>query len=74
MSGGFFFMRPVVARFWMRKSFRGRRMGRARAVRINALELTHGLAPQACLPLLDYVAGPRAQFLTGQVLRLGAGH
>ncbi|GER15579.1 SDR family NAD(P)-dependent oxidoreductase [Variovorax boronicumulans] len=46
----------------------------AQGLRINALELTHGLAPQACLPLLDYVAGPRAQFLTGQVLRLGAGH
>ena len=25
---------------------------------------------QACLPLLDYLAGPRSQFLTGQVLRL----
>ena len=46
----------------------------AHGLRINALELSHGLAPQACLPLLDYVAGPRAQFLTGQVLRLGAGH
>ncbi|WP_307572531.1 hypothetical protein [Variovorax paradoxus] len=37
---------------------------------MNALELPQGLAPQACMPLLDYVTGPRAQFLTGQVLRL----
>jgi 3-oxoacyl-[acyl-carrier protein] reductase len=42
------------------------------ALRINALELPRDLAPDACLPLLDYMAGPRAQFLTGQVLRLGA--
>lgn len=41
-------------------------------LRINALELPRDLAPDACLPLLDYMAGPRAQFLTGQVLRLGA--
>jgi hypothetical protein len=43
----------------------------ARGLRINALEPPQGSAPQACLPLLDYLAGPRAQFLTGQVLRLG---
>jgi NADP-dependent 3-hydroxy acid dehydrogenase YdfG len=42
----------------------------AKGLRINALELPEGLAPQLCMPLLDYVAGPRAQFLTGQVLRL----
>ena len=39
-------------------------------LRINAMELPQGAAPPACMPLLDYVAGPRAQFLTGQVLRL----
>lgn len=44
----------------------------SRALRINALELPRDLAPDACLPLLDYMAGARAQFLTGQVLRLGA--
>ncbi|MDQ0586596.1 SDR family oxidoreductase [Variovorax paradoxus] len=45
----------------------------AHGLRINALEPTPGLAPQACLPLLGYVAGARAQFMTGQVLRPGAG-
>lgn len=45
----------------------------ARGLRVNALELPPGLAPDACLPLLGYLAGPRAQFLTGQVLRPGAG-
>ncbi|RRH81923.1 SDR family oxidoreductase [Variovorax beijingensis] len=43
----------------------------ARGLRINALELPPDLAPNACLPLLGYLAGPRAQFLTGQVLRPG---
>lgn len=43
----------------------------APGLRINALELPRDLAPDACLPLLDYLAGPRAQFLTGQVLRFG---
>lgn len=42
----------------------------AHGLRVNALELPQGLTLQACLPLLDYLAGPRAQFLTGQVLRL----
>jgi hypothetical protein len=42
----------------------------AHGLRVNALELPQGLVPQACLPLLEYLAGPRAQFLTGQVLRL----
>ncbi|BEP65345.1 hypothetical protein GmRootV213_58990 (plasmid) [Variovorax sp. V213] len=37
----------------------------------STLELAQGSAPQACMLLLDYLAGPRAQFLTGQVLRLG---
>ena len=45
----------------------------AHGLRINALEPTPGLAPEACLPLLGYLAGARAQFLTGQVLRPGAG-
>ena len=45
----------------------------AHGLRINALELPPGLAPEACLPLLGYLAGARAQFLTGQVLRPGAG-
>lgn len=45
----------------------------AHGLRINALELQPGLAPDSCLPLLGYLAGARAQFLTGQVLRPGAG-
>ncbi|CAN7690666.1 SDR family NAD(P)-dependent oxidoreductase [Variovorax paradoxus] len=45
----------------------------AHGLRINALELQPGLAPDGCLPLLGYMAGARAQFLTGQVLRPGAG-
>jgi len=45
----------------------------AHGLRINALELQPGLAPDTCLPLLGYLAGARAQFLTGQVLRPGAG-
>ncbi len=40
-------------------------------LRINALELAPECDPAGLLPLLDYVAGPRAQFLTGQVLCLG---
>lgn len=45
----------------------------AHGLRVNALELPRGLAPNSCLPLLGYLAGARAQFLTGQVLRPGAG-
>jgi NAD(P)-dependent dehydrogenase (short-subunit alcohol dehydrogenase family) len=45
----------------------------ASGLRINGLQLTAGTSPGACLPLLDYVAGARAQFLTGQVLQPGAG-
>ncbi len=45
----------------------------AHGLRINALQPAAGTSPAACLPLLDYVAGARAQFLTGQVLRPGAG-
>lgn len=43
----------------------------ARGLRINALELASQLEPAACLPVLTYLSGPRAQFLTGQVLRPG---
>ncbi|WP_354673506.1 SDR family NAD(P)-dependent oxidoreductase [Cupriavidus alkaliphilus] len=43
-------------------------------LRINALVLAPDCDPAGLLPLLDYVAGPRAQFLTGQVLRLGEEH
>ncbi|WPH23426.1 SDR family NAD(P)-dependent oxidoreductase [Variovorax paradoxus] len=45
----------------------------AHGLRVNALELPPGLAPDSCLPLLGYLAGARAQFLTGQVLRPRAG-
>ncbi|WP_159915090.1 SDR family NAD(P)-dependent oxidoreductase [Pantoea sp. 18069] len=38
----------------------------AAGLRINALAAT--CAPAECVPLLDYVSGARAQFLTGQVL------
>jgi NAD(P)-dependent dehydrogenase (short-subunit alcohol dehydrogenase family) len=44
----------------------------AHGLRINALQMAPSTAPSDCLPLLDYVAGARAQFLTGQVLRPGA--
>jgi NAD(P)-dependent dehydrogenase (short-subunit alcohol dehydrogenase family) len=44
----------------------------ARGLRINALELAESTAPGDCRPLLHYVAGARAQFLTGQVLKPGA--
>lgn len=45
----------------------------ARGLRINALQPATGMAPHACLPLIDYLAGARAQYLTGQVLAPGAG-
>ena len=38
----------------------------ALGLRINALSAT--CAPAECVPLLDYMSGARAQFLTGQVL------
>lgn len=44
----------------------------ALGLRINAMEAAAGMAPGDCLPLLEYMAGPRAQFLTGQLLRPGA--
>lgn len=47
-----------------------------RAMRINALEVNASLladsqARAALLPLIQYVGGPRAQYLTGQTLCLG---
>lgn len=45
----------------------------ALGLRINALAPAGGCAPAACLPLLDYASGARAQFLTGQVLFAGTG-
>jgi hypothetical protein len=44
----------------------------AAGLRINAVEVAADTAPAQCVPLLDYLAGARAQFLTGQVLRPGA--
>lgn len=44
-----------------------------RALRVNALELAPGIAPRALHPLLRYVAGAAAQYLTGQVLECGGG-
>lgn len=41
-------------------------------LRINAVEAAPGKAPGDCLPLLEYLTGARAQFLTGQLLRPGA--
>jgi len=38
-------------------------------LRINGLQLARDVEAADCLDLLDYMAGPRAQFLTGQVLR-----
>ncbi len=44
----------------------------AHGLRINALQAAAGMPPRDGLPLLDYIAGARAQFLTGQVLQPGA--
>ncbi|MDO9406636.1 MAG: SDR family oxidoreductase [Polaromonas sp.] len=44
----------------------------ARGLRINAVATADDLPPAACLPLIDYLSGARAQFLTGQALTLGA--
>jgi len=43
----------------------------ALGLRINALMT--GCTPADCLPLLDYLSGARAQFLTGQMLYAGTG-
>jgi len=40
----------------------------ARALRINALEVPQDLDPQSLHPLLRFVCGPAAQYLTGQTL------
>ncbi|MDH6590221.1 NAD(P)-dependent dehydrogenase (short-subunit alcohol dehydrogenase family) [Variovorax sp. TBS-050B] len=45
----------------------------ALGLRINALQPAAGVTAADCMPLVDYIAGARAQFLTGQVLRPGAG-
>lgn len=45
----------------------------ALGLRINALAPAADCAASDCLPLLDYLIGARAQFLTGQVLFPGAG-
>lgn len=40
----------------------------ARALRINALEVPRAIDPQSLHPLLRFVCGPAAQYLTGQTL------
>jgi hypothetical protein len=40
----------------------------SRALRINALEVPRGADPEALHPLLRFVCGPAAQYLTGQTL------
>lgn len=40
----------------------------SRALRINALAVPAGVEPQSLHPLLRYVCGPGAQYLTGQTL------
>ncbi|WP_137917395.1 SDR family oxidoreductase [Hydrogenophaga sp. 2FB] len=40
----------------------------SRALRINALEVPQGLDPRTLHPLLRFVSGPAAQYLTGQTL------
>ncbi|SCK12495.1 NAD(P)-dependent dehydrogenase, short-chain alcohol dehydrogenase family [Variovorax sp. HW608] len=40
----------------------------SRALRINALEVPEDLDPQSLHPLLRFVCGPAAQYLTGQTL------
>ncbi|MBB3178277.1 SDR family oxidoreductase [Variovorax sp. Sphag1AA] len=43
-----------------------------RALRINALEVPEGLDPDSLHPLLRFVCGPAAQYLTGQTLVCGS--
>lgn len=40
----------------------------SRALRINALQVPDGVDPRSLHPLLRYVCGPAAQYLTGQTL------
>lgn len=42
----------------------------ARALRINALELGAGIGPKQLAPLVHFIAGAGAQYLTGQTLSL----
>jgi NAD(P)-dependent dehydrogenase (short-subunit alcohol dehydrogenase family) len=42
-----------------------------RGVRINAIHISASVAPLECLPLLRYMAGPSAQYLTGQTVKMG---
>ena len=43
-----------------------------RALRVNAIEVGAGMTPERIRPLLHYVAGARAQYLTGQTLQATA--
>ncbi len=43
-----------------------------RAMRVNAIEMDPAVCPSALAPLLRFVAGARAQFLTGQTIRAHA--
>lgn len=45
----------------------------ARALRINALEVPPGVPPAMLAPVVAFVAGARAQYLTGQTLSLAHG-
>lgn len=42
----------------------------ARGLRINALELGEGMSPKRLSPLIHFIAGASAQYLTGQTLSL----
>ena len=42
-----------------------------KGLRINALEISDTIWPTDCFAMLRFVAGARAQYLTGQTLRLG---
>lgn len=44
----------------------------ARALRINALEVPPDLPPAQLAPVVEFIAGARAQYLTGQTLSLAA--
>lgn len=44
----------------------------ARALRINALEVPPDLLPAQLAPVVEFIAGARAQYLTGQTLSLAA--
>jgi NAD(P)-dependent dehydrogenase (short-subunit alcohol dehydrogenase family) len=45
----------------------------ARALRINALEVGAGMVPERLAPLVHFIAGAGAQYLTGQTLSLAGG-